>query len=65
MANGTGCTQRFECPYHGWEYDLEGRFRGATQLKGIKGFYAKDQALWPIRLETWGHFIFLLFDNSP
>ena len=45
--------------------DLNGRFRGATQLKGIKGFYAEDQALWPIRLETWGHFVFLLFDNSP
>ena len=53
-----------QCPYHGWEYDLNGTFRGATQMQGIKNFYAADQALWPIRLDTFGPLMFLLFSND-
>ena len=42
--------------------DFEGRFRGATKLKGIKDFAAKDYGLVPIRLDTWGQFVFILAD---
>ena len=42
--------------------DHEGRFRGATKLKGIKNFAAKDYGLVPIRLDTWGQFVFILAD---
>ena len=24
LAQGTGCTSRLSCPYHGWSYDLDG-----------------------------------------
>jgi hypothetical protein len=44
--------------------DMEGRFRGATKLKGIKDFAAKDYGLVPIRLDTWGQFVFILADPS-
>ena len=44
--------------------DYEGRFRGATKLKGIKDFAAKDYGLVPIRLDTWGQFVFILADPS-
>lgn len=44
--------------------DYEGRFRGATKLKGIKNFKAKDYGLVPIRLDTWGQFVFILADPS-
>ena len=44
--------------------DYEGRFRGATKLKGIKDFQAKDYGLVPIKLDTWGQFVFIMADPS-
>lgn len=45
--------------------DLEGRFRAATHMKGIRKFDAKkDASLVRIRLDTWGHWIFLQLDPS-
>ena len=44
--------------------DYEGRFRGATKLKGIKDFAAKDYGLVPIQLDTWGQFVFIRADPS-
>ena len=37
----SGRTDIFRCPYHGWEYRLDGRLSKATQLKGIKNFSAR------------------------
>ncbi|CAL8471392.1 g10934 [Coccomyxa elongata] len=64
VAEGSGCVKMFECMYHGWQYDYEGRFRGATKLKGIKNFKAQDYGLVPIRLDTWGQFVFILADPT-
>ena len=47
-----------------WCADYEGRFRGATKLKGIKDFHAKDYGLVPIQLDTWGQFVFIMADPS-
>jgi hypothetical protein len=47
-----------------WLADYEGRFRGATKLKGIKNFKAQDYGLVPIRLDTWGQFVFILADPT-
>ena len=44
--------------------DYEGRFRGATKLKGIKDFAAKDYGLVPIQLNTWGQFVFIKSDPT-
>lgn len=59
MSNGMGWQCMGVCA------DLEGRFRAATKMKGIKGFDAKaDASLVPIRLDTWSHWIFLQIDPS-
>ncbi|KAK9807556.1 hypothetical protein WJX72_002507 [[Myrmecia] bisecta] len=69
VAHGEGCTQRFVCPYHGWEFDLEGRFRGlqgcSDALQGIKNFRAEDVKLAPIRVDVWGVYIFINLANTP
>ena len=123
VAEGSGCTQMFECKYHGWcaagghqaqppcwplaaqhvsygawpallppaeghgqhslppgegqprgaelrggaacrKYDLKGAFRGCTQMEGVKRFYADELALRPIRVETLGPFMWVLFNND-
>lgn len=65
MKEFGNCSSKLSCPYHGWEYDLEGRFRGATKMRGIRGFDAqRDASLVPIRLDTWGQWTFLQIDPS-
>ena len=64
MKESGNCADRLSCPYHGWQYDLEGRFRGAEKLGGIKNFMQKDASLVPIRMDTWGHWLFLQLDPT-
>ncbi len=40
-----GQVSKFTCPYHGWEYQLNGRLSKATSLRGIKNFKAKENGL--------------------
>ena len=48
----------FECPYHGWTYDLTGSLIKATRLTGIEDFDVKKNGLKPLAVEQWGPFIF-------
>lgn len=43
----------------GWTYDLQGRLRKATRLKGIKDFKASENGLVPLHVDTWGPFVFV------
>jgi glycine betaine catabolism A len=47
----------FICPYHSWAYDLNGRLIGALHMKGQANFDRKDYGLHPIRVESWGGFL--------
>ena len=46
------------------KYDLKGLFRGCTQMEGVKRFFADELALRPIRIETLGPFMWVLFNND-
>lgn len=64
VAVGQGNTTRFQCPYHGWTYDLCGRLRGAAYTKEIENFDMEQYGLVPLKLDTWGGFVFLNFDPN-
>jgi glycine betaine catabolism A len=55
-AEGSG-AHSFICPYHAWSYDLEGRLIGALHMKGQDDFDRKEYGLHPIRVDTWGGFL--------
>jgi glycine betaine catabolism A len=55
-AEGKG-AHSFICPYHAWSYDLNGRLIGALHMKGQEDFDRKEYGLHPIRVETWGGFL--------
>ncbi len=55
-AEGKG-AHSFICPYHAWSYDLNGRLIGALHMKGQAGFDRKEYGLHPVRVETWGGFL--------
>lgn len=59
-----GSAVRFQCPYHAWIYDLDGRLVRAKHTEDLEDFTFEDYGLRPIRLETWGGFIFLCFADE-
>ena len=57
----SGNTQRFECPYHAWVFNTDGKFIGAPYPKGYKeGFLEKEELdLVKIpRMEIYRGFVF-------
>jgi len=66
VAIGEGNTKEFKCPYHAWVYDLDGKLTAASRPRGIKSLDPKNCRLPPIKLDTWGGFVFINFDeNAP
>lgn len=57
------CT-RFQCPYHGWEYGLDGKLLKAPMLGPQKRFQKERYGLAPISVNTWGPFVFIDLDGE-
>src|SRR5262249_6315556 len=64
VATGEGNAREFVCPYHAWTYDLSGRLVAPTRPRGLNGFDAKTCRLPPLKLDTWGGFVFINFDEQ-
>ncbi len=62
VAVGEGNVKNFTCPYHAWEYDLNGRLLWATYPEDIKGFDLANCRLPSVQLETWAGFVFINLD---
>ncbi len=61
-----GKAVRLQCPYHAWVYDLDGRLVRAKHMEDIEGFSEEEFGLVPVRLETWGGFVFAsLAEDGP
>ncbi|MEI6722807.1 MAG: SRPBCC family protein, partial [Betaproteobacteria bacterium] len=66
VAIGQGNTKEFLCPYHAWVYDLDGGLVSAARPRGIKVAAGKGDQMPPIKIDTWGGFVFINFDdNAP
>jgi Rieske 2Fe-2S family protein len=57
-----GRAVRFQCPYHAWVYDLDGRLLRAKHTEDLEAFDPADFGLTPIRTGLWDGFVFLCFD---
>lgn len=66
VMSASGNVKRFSCPYHGWTYDLKGKLAVAAHTQDVENFRKSDYGLVPIRVDTWGGFVFVNFDpNAP
>lgn len=59
-----GCVQSFRCPYHGWNYGLDGRLKGAPEFNGVRNFDRESNGLMEVRVETWEQFVFASLDSE-
>lgn len=55
----SGSAPRFQCPYHAWIYDLEGRLRTPRHTELLEGFDPAEWGLVPCRLATWQGIVYL------
>jgi choline monooxygenase len=59
-----GHAQILHCPYHGWNYGLDGSLKGMPEFDGVKNFERRDNGLVPVRVATWEKFVFVNLDAS-
>ncbi len=58
-----GQASLLHCPYHGWNYGLDGSLKGMPEFEGVENFDRAQNGLIPIRVETWECFVFINLDN--
>ena len=59
-----GSCKGFLCPYHSWNYGLDGRLLAAPNMNATKGFDKSEFPLNEIRLEKFNGFLFINLDND-
>ena len=64
LDNGSGSCGTIICPYHSWSYGLDGTLLGAPEMHKTEDFKPAENGLIPLRLEQWGGFLFVCFDNA-
>ena len=57
-----GQASILHCPYHGWNYGLDGTLKGMPEFDGVKNFERKDNGLVAVKVETWEQFVFVNLD---
>jgi Rieske 2Fe-2S family protein len=57
-----GRAVRFQCPYHAWIYDLDGRLVRAKHTDDLADFSLEAFSLVPVRVAAWQGFVFVNLD---
>jgi len=45
--------RRISCPYHAWQYNLDGTLRNAPHQRDVKGFDCANYPLKTVKVEEW------------
>ncbi len=64
VCDGSGNSSTFKCPYHHWNYALDGRLLGAPAMERTADFDKADYGLPPIAVELWQGFVFVNLDSQ-
>jgi choline monooxygenase len=57
-----GHASLLHCPYHGWNYGLDGSLKGMPEFEGVKNFDRRQNGLIPVSVDTWEGFVFVNLD---
>jgi phenylpropionate dioxygenase-like ring-hydroxylating dioxygenase large terminal subunit len=64
VCEGEGNSTTFKCPYHHWNYGLDGRLLGAPAMERTEAFDKADFGLPQLKVEEWLGFVFVNFDDD-
>ncbi len=62
LLQGEGKTRAITCPYHAWQYELDGQLRSNSVLENVAGFKTEEFCLKPVKLEVFLGFIWINID---
>ena len=62
LRTGSGCTSQLKCPFHGFTWDLQGRFKSKPCSWDFTHLDDAKLDLPQVRVESWGGFVFINFD---
>jgi len=62
VTEACGSASLLHCPYHGWNYGLDGSLKGMPEFDGVKNFERRENGLVPIKVETWEAFVLVNLD---
>jgi len=66
LLEGCGQAKSITCPYHAWNYRLDGTLAGAPGMREVPKFEKPPHGLVPIRMQVWEGAIFLNYsDEAP
>ncbi len=60
-----GRAQSFRCPYHGWNYSLDGSLKGMPEFAGVCNFDQSTNGLVPVAVDAWEKFVFVNLAVDP
>jgi choline monooxygenase len=64
VTQSCGWASLLHCPYHGWNYGLDGSLKGMPEFEGVENFDRTKNGLVPIRVDTWECFVFINLDHE-
>jgi choline monooxygenase len=62
VTESCGSASILHCPYHGWNYGLDGSLKGMPEFDGVKNFERQENGLVPVKADTWEAFVFVNLD---
>ena len=62
VCDGEGNGTTFKCPYHHWNYGLDGRLLGAPAMERTDDFDKSEWGLPRLAVELWQGFVFVNLD---
>src|ERR1700758_4439037 len=60
-----GSASILHCPYHGWNYGLDGGLKGMPEFAGVCKFDRATNGLVPVAVDAWEEFVFVNLAPSP
>ena len=64
QSGSDGFCETFKCPFHGWEYSLEGELIDLPEAWDFPHASPDTHSLREVRVDTWGGFVFVNFDQD-
>ena len=59
VEEACGTLPRFQCPYHAWVYDLEGKLKQPRHTELLVGFDPAEWGLIPVHVATWQGIVYV------